>query len=54
LRDTNADGARALLSSGNGDLGFYTESAIGLSPTVLIKNTSGNVGIGVSNPTSKV
>jgi hypothetical protein len=54
LRDTNAGGARSLVSTGNGDLGFYTNSSIGVSPTVVIKNTSGNVGIGVSNPTSKV
>ncbi len=54
LRDTNAGGARGLVSSGNGDIGLYTESSIGGSPTVLIKNGSGNLGVGTAAPVAKV
>ncbi len=54
LRDTNAGGARALISTGNGDVGFYTDSSIGSSPPVIIKNNSGNVGIGTGAPAHKL
>ena len=45
LRDTNT-GLRSLVSAGSGDLGFYPSSFIGSVPAVIIKNGSGNVGIG--------
>ncbi len=54
LRDTAAAGARSILAGGNGDFGFYPNSFIGTSPAVLIKNFSGNVGIGVANPQAKL
>ncbi|MBS1786105.1 MAG: hypothetical protein JST85_00180 [Acidobacteria bacterium] len=54
LRDTNAGGARSILASGNGDFGFYPNSFIGGTPAVVIKNGTGNVGIGESNPLQKL
>jgi hypothetical protein len=53
LRDT-ATNARSILASGNGDFGFYPNSFIGGSPAVLIKNNSGNVGIGTATPQAKL
>jgi hypothetical protein len=53
LTDTNTN-RRSIFAGGNGDFGFYPDSFIGFSPAVLIKNNSGNVGIGVSDPTSKL
>jgi hypothetical protein len=32
-------------ATGNGDLGFYTDSSIGGAPTVLIRNISGDFGV---------
>ncbi len=54
LRDTNAGGARSILAGGNGDFGFYPNSFIGGFPALLIKNQSGNVGIGVTDPQAKL
>jgi len=54
LRDTNTGGLLSRMAGGNGDLGFYPNSFIGNVPAVLIKNGSGNLGIGTSNPTSKL
>lgn len=54
LRDTNAGGQRALITTGNGDLGFYANSSIGGWPTLIIKNSSGNVGIGTPSPSFKL
>jgi hypothetical protein len=54
LRDTNASGARSIMAGGNGDFGFYPNSFIGAYPAVLIKNVSGNVGIGTANPQAKL
>ena len=52
LRDTNSNGLRSILASGNGDFGFYPDSFIGSVPAVVIKNSSGNVGIGTSTPSA--
>lgn len=47
LRDANAGGARALFSTANGDIGFYTNAAIARQfPSVLIKDNDW-VGMGV-------
>ena len=54
LRDTNAGGARSIMAGGNGDFGFYPSSFIGGYPAVLIKNSSGNVGIGTANPQARL
>ncbi len=54
LRDTGAGNARGIIASGSGDLGFYPNSSIGGSPAVIIKNNSGNVGIGTGNPQAKL
>ena len=53
LRDTNS-GLRSLVSAGSGDLGFYPSSFIGGIPAVLIKNSTGNVGIGTGSPSQLV
>ena len=54
LRDTNAGNARGIISSGNGDLGFYTNSFIGGYPPVVIKTGTGNVGLGSANPNERL
>ena len=56
LRDTNAPaaGARSILAGGNGDFGFYPNSFIGGFPAAIIKNGTGNIGIGIPNPTRKL
>jgi hypothetical protein len=56
LRDTNAPaaGARSILAGGNGDFGFYPNSFIGGFPAVVLKNGTGNIGIGIPNPTQKL
>jgi hypothetical protein len=56
LRDTNPPvaGARSILAGGNGDFGFYPNSFIGGFPAVIIKNGTGNIGIGIPNPTRKL
>ena len=53
LNDTNS-GSRSIVAGGNGELGFYPGTFIGGVPAVLIKNGTGNVGIGVSDPTAKL
>jgi Chaperone of endosialidase len=53
LNDTNS-GSRSILAGGNGEFGFYPGTFIGGVPALLIKNGTGNVGIGVSNPTAKL
>jgi hypothetical protein len=54
LRDTNASGARSIIAAGNGDFGFYPNSFLGGYPAVVLKNQSGNMGIGVPSPTRKL
>lgn len=55
LRDTNAGfNTRSILAGANGDFGFHPNSFIGGSPAVIIKDGSGNVGIGVSNPAARL
>ena len=47
LRDTGAGGARAVISTGNGDIGFYSNGALARQfPSVLIKDNDW-VGMGV-------
>jgi hypothetical protein len=53
LHDTSLN-RRSILASGSGDFGFYPESFIGGVPAVVIKSGSGNVGIGVTNPTARL
>lgn len=50
LRDTNTGGKRSIMAGGYGDFGFYPDSFIGQYPPVVIKNHSGNVGIGIHDP----
>lgn len=38
----------------NGDFGFYPNSFIGGFPAAIIKNGTGNAGIGIPNPTRKL
>jgi hypothetical protein len=45
---------RSILASGSGDFGFYPDSFIGGVPAIVIKDSTGNVGIGASNPTAKL
>jgi hypothetical protein len=54
LRDTGSGGARSIFAGGNGDFGFYPNSFIGGLPAVIVKNITGNVGIGVGNPTARL
>jgi hypothetical protein len=54
LMDTNSNGKRSLFSTGNGDAGIYTESTIGSSPALIIKDVTGNVGVGVPSPAAKL
>ncbi|HEX4950691.1 MAG TPA: hypothetical protein VFZ34_28770, partial [Blastocatellia bacterium] len=54
LRDTNTGGLRSIMAGGNGDFGFYPNSFIGGYPAVLIKNGTGNVGIGTPSPGAKL
>lgn len=56
LRDTNppAAGARSILAGGNGDFGFYPNSFIGGFPAVIIKNGTGNIGVGTANPSARL
>jgi hypothetical protein len=57
LTDSNAGNARGRMQCANGDISFQTESFIA-NPNpgnfVIIKTGSGNVGIGTSDPTSKL
>jgi len=53
LNDTNTN-LRSIIAGGNGDFGFYPHSFIGGIPAVLIKNNSGNVGIGTTSPQAKL
>lgn len=54
LRDTGSGGARSIFAGGNGDFGFYPNSFIGGVPAVIVKNITGNVGIGVANPAARL
>jgi hypothetical protein len=54
LTDTGAGFARSIMAGGNGDFGFYPHSFIGGFPAVLIKNGTGNVGIGTPNPQARL
>lgn len=51
LRDTNT-ARRSIVAAGDGDFGFYPNSFIGGSPAVVLKNLSGNVGIGTTAPSA--
>jgi endosialidase-like protein len=53
LNDTNSN-ARTIISAGNGDLGVYPNSFIGGSPSLIVKNVTGNVGIGTTTPGAKL
>lgn len=53
LRDSNT-GLRGLMASGNGDIAFYPSSFIGGNPAIFIKNGTGNLGIGTSNPEQRL
>ena len=53
LNDTNTN-SRSIIAGGNGDFGFYPHSFIGGNPAMLIKNSSGNVGIGSVSPQAKL
>lgn len=50
LRDNNASNARGRIQSANGDILFWSNSFIGGNPPLVLKNNSGNVGIGTSAP----
>ncbi len=54
LRDANAGNARSIMAAGNGDFAFYPNSFIGGVPAVIMKNGTGNVGIGTVNPAAKL
>ena len=54
LRDANAGNARSVVQGVNGDLVFIPHSFIGSGAAMVVKTNSGNVGIGTSNPRSKV
>jgi hypothetical protein len=50
LKDTGAGGARALISTGNGDIGLYSNGAIARgAPSVIVKDNDW-VGMGVGTP----
>lgn len=52
LRDTNAGNTRSILAGGNGDFGFYPNSFIGGYPAMILKNGTGNLGIGTPSPSA--
>ena len=54
LRDGNAGNARSVIQGVNGDLVLIPQSFIGSGAAVVVKTGSGNVGVGTSNPSSKV
>lgn len=54
LRDTNASNLRALVQSKAGDLYLVPNSFIGGTPPVVIKTSTGNVGIGTAGPSAKL
>lgn len=54
LRDSNAGNARSRIQSANGDIVLYTHSFIGGNAPVVIKNGTGNVGIGTSAPSANL
>jgi hypothetical protein len=54
LTDGNAGNARCAVQGVNGDLVFIPESFMGKGAGLVVKTGSGNVGIGTSNPTSRV
>jgi hypothetical protein len=54
LRDSNANNKRSIIQGGDGNFNFVPDSFIGQSAPVVIKNGTGNVGIGTTNPTSKL
>lgn len=49
LKDTNAGGARGILSGSNGHLGFYPEGTFGVNPAMILR-TNGRLGVGTINP----
>lgn len=50
LRDTNAGNARGVIQSVGGDIALYPNSFIGGNPPLVLKNSTGNVGLGTSTP----
>lgn len=54
LRDTNAGNARSAVQGVNGDIVLIPNSFIGSGAAMVLKTASGNVGIGTSNPSSKL
>ena len=54
LRDANAGNARSVVQGVDGDIVLIPNSFIGGGAAMVLKTGSGNVGIGTSDPTSKV
>jgi hypothetical protein len=54
LRDTNAGNARSIIQGANGNIHFFPNSFIGGSAPMTITTGTGNVGIGTSNPATKL
>src|SRR5439155_19853212 len=50
LRDANAGNARSCVQGANGDIAMVPESFVGFSAAMVVKNGTGNVGIGTSTP----
>ena len=54
LRDANAGNKRSAIQGVGGDIVLIPDSFIGKGAALVVKNDSGNVGIGTSNPSSKL
>ena len=54
LTDASTGYTNSRVQAANGDLIFYPHSFIGGNPAMVVKNASGNVGIGINNPTARL
>jgi hypothetical protein len=54
LRDTNGGNARACVQGVNGDIVLIPNSFIGGGAAMVLKTESGSIGVGTSDPSSKV
>ena len=54
LTDANTGYTNSRVQGANGDLIFYPHSFIGGAPAMVVKSTSGNVGIGMTSPLTRL
>lgn len=54
LRDSNGGNSRAIIQGANSDMGLFPDRNYSSNPAMLLKGTTGNVGIGTIAPSARL